>query len=277
MRAIKENEEMAISMAMVDEASEAVKDNEGLAYHAKKQFVNNVYHLPIGHHLVQQLLPPARGDWIELNRHTENIICAAYGVPRSNLINDSHINENSTKISNTTFSETINAYGRFIGRVLTRSYDDVYGREDGIESIREVGDSIEDMTAEEIRALPEKSKITVKFISLPDVSRENLLVDYCTGVLTYPEFSQMTRTVAGYPRTEMDEKEDPWNDLLKSSVINANEGPSLKKLGLVANMIFPRITAEAPNLLSPSSSSSSAAPKRKSEGVDETRKKKKSS
>ncbi len=227
---------------MMNEFSEEEKNNPSIEYHAKKQVIDNIFPLPPGHVLARQILPESRSDLVDVNRHAENIICAAYGVPRSNFINDSGISENSAKISDSSFSQNVNYYGKILSRILSGAYEEIYGKEDLIETLRSYKEREKDLTESELIELPEKEKVTVQFLALPFVSTDDIIKHYAFGSLDWKEADQMIKTSCGYPKTES--TEDPWNKFHKASILNSSEGANLRKLGVVANVVFPTVSTE---------------------------------
>lgn len=238
---IESMQEQAISKSIVNEITERARTNPSLIDHAQKQTVDNIYVLPAGHVVAHQPLPVSRTDWVDVNRHNENIICAAFGVPRSNFINDSGISENSAKTSEKSFYQNVNSFGRILSEILTFDYRKIYGFDDNVKELKKIKDNLHEMTEEELFLNAKRNQVTVQFQFSPAVPSNDLIEHYAFGVLSYKEAVQMIRTASGYPKVSIVKDKDPWNQLYKSSIMNSI---STKKIGLIGNTIFPKITTE---------------------------------
>ncbi len=214
-----------------------------------KQVKGNIYPLPVDHHLVQQQLPVRRGDWNELSQHYENVVSAAYGVARANIIADQGTrNEAGAGLVQRSFFTTISEWKRVLGRVLTLTYRAIYNDADVKYTMNfhrgrnlvlsghdpGAGGSSTEGKGEKEKAKKKKNekkkdiqpggatmpwhksgvhpRVCIKFIVVPNETQENAMVKYALGIIDWCMFRQVSLNIAGYPTEDTDGMQDDCDD-----------------------------------------------------------------
>lgn len=212
----------------------------------KKQSADNLHPLPVNHKLVRQNMPESRTDWVAMNRHNENVICAAYLVPRAYLIADEGMSETSVKLTQATYAKTVNGWKTRLSDLLTDVYNFIYREEDCKTAMcTYTRVELDSMSEEELFNKSNDPRVHVGFSQVPVDTDDGLLRKYALGLLDWPNFRQMSLLTGGYPQhlinqTGKEEKKgDPWNQQYKLSVLRSADAEALAKLGAMGTVVFP--------------------------------------
>jgi hypothetical protein len=242
----RNSDEIAQIVQMQMQAKREMRDEMEMAI--AKQTDANIYPLPVGHKLAKQMLPQARSDWVEMNRHNEWLICAAMGVPRSLLIADVGTrNDGSARSVQEGFNDTVNQWKNHLSDILTEVYRSIADEEDRLFAIG-MYDKNELLAMDEskLEELVNEPRVTVGFPMIPHETMDGLLQKYALGIISWEMFVQLSKAISGYPSALMryDDsltKKDPWNQEMKLSMLRSNAGSVLSALGIAGAVVFPEL------------------------------------
>lgn len=234
----------------------------------KKQTADNIHPLPINHKLTRQNMPESRNDWVPMNRHNENVICAAYGVPRAYLIADEGMSETSVKLTQSTYAKTVNGWKTILSDILTDVYNAIYLEDDCKTAMcTYTKTELDDMSEEELFNKTKDPRVHVGFSQVPVDTDDGLLRKFALGVVDWPNYRQMSLLMGGYPQHlinqtgKEEKKKDPWDQQYKLSILRSADAEALTKLGASGTVVFPPAQPVAP---APAGGAGAApAPKRK--------------
>lgn len=240
----------------------------------KKQSQDNVRNLPVNHKLTRQNMPESRSDLVPLIKHYEGIICMSYRVPRTYLIADDGMSETSVRLTQDTYSKTINSWKNILSGILTNVYNFLYYSDD-IKSALGIYTDLElnDMNEEQLFDKSQDPRVTIGFSLIPTDSSEGLLQKYTLGLIDWDNFQQMSMLMGGYPNHLMNQhkvgkkKKDPWNQDYKLNMLRSGSAAALAKLGAAGTVVFPqqKIAPQQSEQQQTSSSGSNPEQKKKKE------------
>lgn len=154
----------------------AVSQNDMEAAYRIGQATVNQFRVPEGRRVGHQLLPEIRPDLVQLSKLVQEQICAALGVPRSYLINDTVVRANVEGM-NEQFHNTISQWKQFLDYILTDLHDRMYGKLNIEKSLvrrqAETG-SIEDVRQNPSRFFKE-NRVQVTLAVTPILRTEDLM------------------------------------------------------------------------------------------------------
>lgn len=210
----------------------------------KKQTIDNIFPLPVNHKLTRQNMPESRNDWVQLNRHNESLICAAYNVPRAHHIQDEGMSETSVRLAQTTLANTVNGWKTILSQICTDTYNCLYHEDDckmAMYSYSQV--ELSTMSEEELFDVTNDPRVTVGFPMVPTDTDEGMLQKYALGMFSFDMYRQLALTSGGYPANVIDSvegKKDPWNQQYKLQMVrSAKSQDALQKLAGAGTVVFP--------------------------------------
>jgi hypothetical protein len=96
----------------------------------RRQYKNNIYALPPGHHVTHQKQPSSPNDLMNYMKHNEHKICAVFQIPRLIVIHDETRTENSSKTAQDSYRQTVNTWRNRFSEFVTWMYTEMYGDSD---------------------------------------------------------------------------------------------------------------------------------------------------
>tara|TARA_B100001094_G_scaffold8493_2_gene7576 strand:- start:10215 stop:11666 length:1452 start_codon:yes stop_codon:yes gene_type:complete len=198
--------------------------------------LGNLTPLPHSYKVGTTLAPNSRTDFVSVNKLAQETICAAMGVPRSMMINDSVVRAD-VEGTHSTFKQTLIYWKKSLTKILTVLYRLV--------NFEKFGKQMTNITKKkrkfaELESIVNDNLPHITIPVTPYVSSVELKELYLEGIIAWDTYCHYMLRNASLPLSDMASKADPWSKDDKKELLG--------------------IKPEKPDATSSSSSSSSSKP-----------------
>jgi hypothetical protein len=189
-RSQKQYYDTMLGIDQTEEYNSLVLHSLGL-YPEVKEKADPPRDLPIGSKLVHQILPQSRTDWTELHKEVQEVICSAYGVPRSILNDAGRSAYTGMKATEDTLIRTVLNWRRILSDILTEVYHCIYSPADCEYMLETKGKGNPlNVKDEEMRQLAQSNNVIVTLPIAPQTTQGALLTKYVLGFIDYPTLKE---------------------------------------------------------------------------------------
>jgi hypothetical protein len=211
----KQYYETKLTIDQTEEYNALVLHSLGV-YPDVKEKVDPPRDLPTGTKLVHQLLPESRSDWTDLHKEVQEVICSAYGVPRSILNDAGRSAYTGMKATEDTLIRTVLNWRRIISDILTEVYHCIYSPADCEYMLETKGKGNPlNVKDEEMRQLAQSNSVIVTLPIAPQTTQGALLTKYLLGFIDYPtlkEYSLKSDNLMLQDMGDNDVESEPFTD-----------------------------------------------------------------
>ena len=169
--------------------------------------LGNLTPLPHSYRVGTTLQPNARTDFVSVNKLAQETICAAMGVPRSMMINDSVVRAD-VEGTHSTFKQTLIYWKKALTKILTVLYRLV--------NFEKFGKQMTDITKKkrkhaELESVVDDNLPHITIPVTPYVSNIELKDLYLQNIISWDTYCHYMLRNASLPLSDMASKEDPWS------------------------------------------------------------------
>jgi hypothetical protein len=146
-----------------------------------------------------------------MNKSIQEMLCAAYGVTRSVVVDATKSAYAGVKTNADTTLATVVELQEIVGDVLTEMYRCIYYEEECdflMNSLTE--EEKRNFGPNEFKQLDEMNRVVIKFPRIPDETPEGLLSMFLLKVIDWPMYLEYRRRMANIPVGETATQKNPW-------------------------------------------------------------------
>jgi hypothetical protein len=163
----------------------------------QRPWEGNEFHVPDNMELVNQPMPQTRTDLIPFLQFNNSEIYNTLGVPETMATGNLNTRVGNSETVNDLFKTTILWWKRTIAKLLTCSYNVIYGYNDADYILHRFLDTTKtnplSMTEDQIYAIQKDNNIAINLPIPPFITTQELLMFYQQGALTTEEYCNYLR------------------------------------------------------------------------------------